>query len=97
QRLGAYAVAFLPDFYGRMDDGLNADAGPSDRLLVDWRIDSPRVRTAVTARLGEPEGGDRILLGSRERLRDELSAAFAAGLRITGVSADRHYVMESAG
>lgn len=34
-RLGATAVAYLPDFYGAMHDSFNADA-PTDRLLVEW-------------------------------------------------------------
>ncbi|MFI9551917.1 GNAT family N-acetyltransferase [Nonomuraea endophytica] len=34
-RLGARVVAYLPDFYGPMHDGIN-DGGPSDRLFVTW-------------------------------------------------------------
>ncbi len=33
QRLGARATAYLPDFYGPMDDGFNASS-PTDRLLA---------------------------------------------------------------
>jgi predicted GNAT superfamily acetyltransferase len=36
-RLGAGAVAYLPDFYGDMTDGVNAGQG-SDRLYVQWRV-----------------------------------------------------------
>jgi predicted GNAT superfamily acetyltransferase len=35
QRLGVRALAYLPDFYGHMADGFNADS-PTDRLLVAW-------------------------------------------------------------
>lgn len=92
-RLGARAVAYLPDFYGRMDDRLNAGTGPSDRLLVEWQLDSPRVAAALAKR-PRPARGRRIPMASRQRLRRELTAAFDEGLCATGVSADEHYIME---
>jgi predicted GNAT superfamily acetyltransferase len=41
-KLGAGIGAYLPDFYGRMDDGVN-DGDPTDRLLAVWdvRTDAP--------------------------------------------------------
>lgn len=36
-KLGARAVAYLPDFYGPMDDGVNA-GDESDRLLMTWSL-----------------------------------------------------------
>jgi len=36
-KLGARIGAYLPDFYGRMDDGVN-DGDPTDRLLVVWDV-----------------------------------------------------------
>jgi predicted GNAT superfamily acetyltransferase len=36
-KLGAGIGGYLPDFYGRMDDGVN-DGGPTDRLLVVWDV-----------------------------------------------------------
>jgi predicted GNAT superfamily acetyltransferase len=45
-RLGARAVAYLPDFYGPMSDGINA-GDASDRLMVHWDLDSPAVRAAA--------------------------------------------------
>ena len=39
--LGATTACYLPDYYGAMQ---GIDAGlPSDRFLMDWRLDSPRV------------------------------------------------------
>jgi predicted GNAT superfamily acetyltransferase len=38
-RLGAEVVAFEEDFYGPMDDAINA-LDPTDRLLVRWRVAS---------------------------------------------------------
>ncbi len=36
-RLGAVAEAYLPDFYGPLDDGIN-DGDDSDRLFVRWPV-----------------------------------------------------------
>lgn len=36
-KLGARPVAYLPDFYGPMTDGING-AGETDRLLVRWDL-----------------------------------------------------------
>ena len=36
-KLGARAVAYLPEFYGPMDDGVNA-GDESDRLLLRWDV-----------------------------------------------------------
>ncbi|MBB3678273.1 putative GNAT superfamily acetyltransferase [Modestobacter versicolor] len=49
-RLGATPLEYLPDFYGRMDDTINAD-DQSDRLLTAWALDSDPVVRAVA---GEP-------------------------------------------
>lgn len=38
-KLGALPTAYLPDFYGPMQDGLN-DGDESDRLYVTWRLDA---------------------------------------------------------
>ncbi len=41
-KLGGVAVEYLIDFYGQMDDALNAGE-PSDRLLLQWDLASERV------------------------------------------------------
>lgn len=38
--LGARVVEYLPDFYGSMDDGINA-GDATDRLYVEWPLDQP--------------------------------------------------------
>ncbi|HEY0239110.1 MAG TPA: GNAT family N-acetyltransferase, partial [Friedmanniella sp.] len=48
-RLGAHVEAYLVDFYGKMDDGLNAGE-ESDRLLVHWPVEPREV--APTAENG---------------------------------------------
>ena len=49
-RLGAIVQTYRPDFYGvsssRLQGGL-----PTDRLLAEWRLDSPRVQSVVA---GQP-------------------------------------------
>lgn len=45
-RLGARAVAFLPDCYGRMGDAINGDDA-SDRFEVSWQLDRPVPRSVV--------------------------------------------------
>ncbi len=41
RRLGATSSTYLPDYYGAMQ-GIDAGA-PTDRLLVEWHLDSQRV------------------------------------------------------
>lgn len=50
-KLGAEAPQYLVNFYGVMSDGLNAGE-ESDRLLIRWRLDSPRAEAAAD---GHPE------------------------------------------
>jgi predicted GNAT superfamily acetyltransferase len=50
-RLGAVAVAYHPDFYGEMPDGINA-GDPSDRCFVEWDV----TRDPVPAAPGGPGG-----------------------------------------
>lgn len=45
-KLGAEVVAFERDFYGAMDDTVNA-GDHSDRFEVTWRLDSARVERAL--------------------------------------------------
>lgn len=40
--LGGTSRTYLPNLYGEMHDGLNGGL-PTDRLLVDWSLDSPAV------------------------------------------------------
>ncbi|MFO7689374.1 MAG: hypothetical protein R6W83_02280 [Cryobacterium sp.] len=45
-KLGAEVTAFMPDFYGRLDDAITG-SDRSDRFEVRWRLDSDRVRRAL--------------------------------------------------
>jgi len=52
-KLGADAAEYLVNFYGHMDDGLNAGE-ESDRLLIRWTLDSPKAFAAAEGRPFEP-------------------------------------------
>ncbi|TMC51361.1 MAG: GNAT family N-acetyltransferase [Chloroflexi bacterium] len=51
-KLGAGAPEYLVDFYGQMEDGINA-GDESDRLLIRWRLDSKKAEAAAAGRLAE--------------------------------------------
>jgi predicted GNAT superfamily acetyltransferase len=59
-RLGAVARAYRPDFYGvsssRLQGGL-----PTDRLLAEWELESPRVREIL-------DGGPAAINAIEERI-----------------------------
>lgn len=50
-RLGTTSRTYLTDVYGVLDDALNRGL-PTDRLLVEWRLDQPAV-AAVLRRLAD--------------------------------------------
>ena len=50
-KLGARAIEYLPDFYGRMTDGINGGDATSDRLYSSGTSASPE---AVAAAAGDP-------------------------------------------
>lgn len=60
--LGARAVAFMPDCYGAMEDGLNFGL-PSDRFLCRWDLEAPDVirRARGEAPAASPREDRRVL------------------------------------
>jgi predicted GNAT superfamily acetyltransferase len=48
-KLGARAAAYLPEFYGEMDDGINT-GDATDRLYIRWELASPAVVAALGGR-----------------------------------------------
>lgn len=54
QKLGARAGEYLVRFYGSMNDGINA-GDETDRLLMVWHLDDPRVDAAAGGGLQEPD------------------------------------------
>lgn len=75
-KLAAVPTEYLPNFYGRMNDGINGSED-TDRLLVTWRLAAPETALACTGRRPVPhtEGAvtalgisphDRPVLGGLE-------------------------------
>ncbi|HSS92544.1 MAG TPA: GNAT family N-acetyltransferase [Candidatus Dormibacteraeota bacterium] len=56
-KLGADAGAYLVNVYGEMADGINAGE-ESDRILIAWRLDSPKAVAAAAGRPTEPSADD---------------------------------------
>ncbi|HZD38664.1 MAG TPA: GNAT family N-acetyltransferase [Actinomycetes bacterium] len=76
-KLGAEIVEYLPDFYGRMDDAINA-GDETDRCLVSWRLGSQRAVAASRGADLEPELGASRRDGARVLLERD-----AAGEPVT--------------
>jgi predicted GNAT superfamily acetyltransferase len=51
-KLGATVVAYYPDFYGSIPDGVNG-SGESDRVLFSWDLGSLRAQAAADGHLPE--------------------------------------------
>ena len=61
-KLGADAAHYLVDFYGTMNDGINA-GDQSDRILVRWDLESEKARAAAAGTPFEPHpGSDAVLV-----------------------------------
>jgi predicted GNAT superfamily acetyltransferase len=101
--LGATVHDYLVDFYGPIDDAINA-ADESDRLLVVW----PAVRPETTAEpnlsgtVAVPTPEDIVALRRidpaaaaewRRRLRAELGDRIAAGARVVAFSREGEYLV----
>ncbi|MGW7077805.1 GNAT family N-acetyltransferase [Streptomyces sp. NPDC054866] len=52
-KLAAAPTEYLPDFYGRMNDGING-SDETDRLLVTWRLTAPEVALACAGQRPAP-------------------------------------------
>lgn len=53
-RLGATPTEYVRDFYGTMDDQINA-GDLTDRLVVAWQLDTPRVTRCCLGEHDEPD------------------------------------------
>lgn len=106
--LGAEAHEYLPSFYGKMTDSINA-GDDSDRLLLAWAVDdaSPGpldpADIAAAGHLLVPTPEDIVALRRtdpnevvrwRAETRTALQSALDAGGRIVGFTADGEYVVD---
>jgi predicted GNAT superfamily acetyltransferase len=106
-KLGAEVTHFLPDFYGRLDDVINA-GDRSDRFEVLWRLDSERVHRCLAGRPTRDWSSEGLLpldvdferlraddAEAATRLRDASRSVFTAALsaaRRPELNADNDYV-----
>jgi predicted GNAT superfamily acetyltransferase len=60
-KLGARAAAYLPDFYGEMDDGINT-GDATDRLYIRWELASAAVAAAVRGQAPDRRPTAAVLL-----------------------------------
>ena len=103
RRLGVIVREYREDFYGRSSSRLQSGL-PTDRLLAEWRLDSPRAEKTLAS--GSTEIKERIAVPAsiykwkaaerdRERAlevlmdnRERFKRAFAKGLAVIGFAVD---------
>jgi predicted GNAT superfamily acetyltransferase len=111
--LGALVEAYVVDFYGPIDDAVNA-ADETDRLLVAWPVTEEAASAPAGADPSEqpqetftvPTPDDIVTLRRtdpaaatawRRRVRLELGAPLETGARVVGLSRDGAYVVVPGG
>ncbi len=107
-KLGARVLGYHQNFYGELDDGINAGE-QSDRVLVQWDVtgvDVPLGRKFIEptpnamvietpADIEQLRKTDRVQSdGWRARQRAAFESAQLAGLRVVGLSNDFSYVLD---
>ncbi len=79
--LGAAAVAYHRDFYGDMQDGINA-GDHSDRCWVSWGLDAPRARARASAASAGPGVEEAVPAGAIRLLAVGPDGGPAPGTRL---------------
>ncbi|HET7901766.1 MAG TPA: hypothetical protein VFL59_11315 [Candidatus Nanopelagicales bacterium] len=64
-KLGGVGVEYLVDFYGQMDDALN-QGEPSDRIMLEWDLLSPRVGEALAGTTVARSRDEWVALGAED-------------------------------
>ena len=77
-KLGAEIVEYLPNFYGRMPDGINA-GDESDRCLVCWPLAGEQAVAASRGPVPEPDLDALRRAGARVLLREDPEGRPLAG------------------
>lgn len=109
ERLGVVVRRYIPNHYGASSSALQAGL-PTDRLVAEWWLDTPRVvrvlgggagsssptlRIEVPPDIGEVKSADRDRACQiQQRLRDEFLKALAEGWVVTGFDKTGAYLME---
>ncbi|TRZ72547.1 MAG: hypothetical protein D4R95_04790 [Actinobacteria bacterium] len=107
-KLGVRVLGYHQNFYGELDDGINAGE-QSDRVLVRWNVagvEAPQANTFVEpsksavvietpADIEHLRKTDRVQSdGWRARQRAAFESAHLNGLRVVGLSNDFSYVLD---
>ena len=107
-KLGARVLGYYQNFYGELDDGINAGE-QSDRVLVRWDVAgvaAPQANTFIEpsqtavvietpADIEQLRKTDRVQSdGWRARQRAAFESAELNGLRVVGLSNDFSYVLD---
>jgi predicted GNAT superfamily acetyltransferase len=92
-RLGAVVLRYIPDLYGPSSSPLHRGL-PTDRLLAEWHLKSPRVEAAVAGKPIQPNpGAVEISLAAvgqessadvQARVRFEFTRWLGRGYAVTG-------------
>ncbi len=109
ERLGVLARRYVPNLYGVSSSSLHGRL-PTDRLVAEWWVDTPRVsrvlgggpgscgpalRLHVSAEIGELKRADPEQAREiQQRLRAEFEKAFAEGWIVTGFDRNGAYLLE---
>ncbi|MBD9527744.1 GNAT family N-acetyltransferase [Paracoccus sp. PAR01] len=83
--LGATSATYLNDYYGAME-GINAGL-PSDRLLLDWDLNSTPVTTRAAGHRPDPDPTAQRIAIPKDidaMMRDDAQAALQARLSLRG-------------
>ncbi len=92
ERLGVIARSYIPNFYGITSSALHASL-PTDRLVVEWHVESPRVKAIVErgAGIGKNVEAAVTVPGEIAELKsNDADRARAVQLRI-GEELQRHF------
>ena len=108
-KLGATVLGYHQNFYGELDDGINAGE-QSDRVLVRWNVAgveaplgnsfmkpaSEAMVIETPADIEQLRKTDRVQSdGWRTRQRAAFESAQRAGLRVVGLTSDFSYVLDN--
>lgn len=94
-RLGAVSRRYLADVYGSTSSPLHAGL-PTDRLVAEWYLDSPRVVDTLTGkvparvprvesvRIAVGDASPEVVAEVQAKTREQFQNLFAAGYTVTG-------------
>jgi len=73
-KLGGTAVDYRVDFYGEMQDGINA-GDTSDRFILRWDLASARVDAALSGEVVVPTRDELLAVGAQQVLVEDVGGA----------------------